>query len=50
MAGRPQIIATSGASSQPAHNPENACPGLDPGWYRFSEKIMRKQKDSSGYY
>jgi len=20
--------------------PENACPGLDPGWGRFSEKIM----------
>src|SRR5712691_10687575 len=22
------------------HDPEKACPGLDPGWYRFSEKIM----------
>ena len=26
------------------HDPEKACPGLDPGWYRFSEKIMLKQQ------
>jgi hypothetical protein len=25
------------------HDPEKACPGLDPGWYRFSEKIMLKK-------
>jgi hypothetical protein len=27
------------------HDPEKACPALDAGWSRFSEKIMRKQKD-----
>jgi hypothetical protein len=25
------------------HDPEKACPGLDPGWVRFSEKIMLQQ-------
>jgi hypothetical protein len=27
------------------HDPEKACPGLDPGWEPVSEKIMLKQKD-----
>jgi hypothetical protein len=26
------------------HDPEKACPGLDPGGGRFSEKIMLRQK------
>jgi hypothetical protein len=26
-----------------AHDPEKACPGLDPGLTDFSDKIMRKE-------
>jgi hypothetical protein len=26
------------------HDPEKACPGLDPGFTDFSDKIMRKTK------
>ena len=25
-----------------AHDPAKACPGLDPGWNRFADKIMRQ--------
>jgi hypothetical protein len=33
--GRPEL---------PTHDPEKACPGLDPGLTDFSDKIMRKDE------
>jgi hypothetical protein len=33
-------LPSDGRSRVLGHDPEKACPGLDPGWTTFSEKIM----------
>jgi hypothetical protein len=40
---RPVLVEFHGVCV--AHDPEKACPGLDPGLADFSDKIMRKQED-----
>jgi len=36
--------AAQKVSCRRVHDPEKARPGLDPGWNRFSDKIMHQQK------
>src|SRR5712692_6562154 len=39
------IVSTFDIAPSPLeHDPEKACHGLDPGWYRFSEKIMLQDR------